>query len=78
MGRVKFLKNWREFSGGGMKAGFFLQKGKHPHLAEQEEREEQEEQEEQEEESRKQSRAEQKADGRQSRRQSMKQEESKK
>ena len=29
-GRVKLLKKWREFSGGGNGDGFFLQKGKHP------------------------------------------------
>ena len=29
-----FLKKWREFLGGGMKATFFLQKGKHPRRAE--------------------------------------------
>ena len=27
---VAFLKKWREFLEGGMKSGFFLQKGKHP------------------------------------------------
>ena len=27
---MKFLKKWREFLEGGMKAGFFLQNGKHP------------------------------------------------
>ena len=28
--RVDFWEKWREFLEGGMKAGFFLQKGKHP------------------------------------------------
>ena len=32
---VKLLKKWREFSEGGNGYGFFLQKGKHPHRAEQ-------------------------------------------
>ena len=35
MGRVKFLKKWREFLEGGMRATLFLKKGNHPHLAEQ-------------------------------------------
>lgn len=30
VGRVKLLKKWREFSGGGMKMTIFLRKGKPP------------------------------------------------
>ena len=37
MGRVKFLKKWREFLGGGNDIWVFLKKGKLPHRAEQEE-----------------------------------------
>ena len=35
LGRVKLLKKWREFSGGGNDIRFFLKKGNHPHRAEQ-------------------------------------------